>query len=137
MALATIADVVPLRGREPHARAPRACARWRARPSPGLRALMAVAGVDPAQARRARGRLRAGAAAERRRAALPRRRGPRADPHRGPGARRADRRGARPRQPRAPATSRRGIRCEAEAQMAALGERAGVRAGAARAGTRA
>ena len=56
---------------------------------PGLRALMAVAGVDPGQGQRALGRLRAGAAAERRRAPVPGRRGARADPDRGPGARRA------------------------------------------------
>ena len=35
VALATIADVVPLRRREPHARARAGCARWRAPPSPG------------------------------------------------------------------------------------------------------
>ena len=40
VALATVADCVPLRGREPAARARRACARWPRTRAPGLRALM-------------------------------------------------------------------------------------------------
>ena len=87
VALATVADVVPLHGREPPPRARRACARSPARASPGLRALMDVARVDPSGARRGRDRLPPRPAAERRRAALPRRRGARAAAHRGPRAR--------------------------------------------------
>ena len=50
VALATIADVVPLRRREPRPRARGPAPAARARRSPGLRALMAVARVDRAHA---------------------------------------------------------------------------------------
>ena len=69
VALATVADCVPLHGenrrlvRDGPARARRDAA------GPGLRALMRVARVDPSGARRARGRLPPRAADQRRRAA--------------------------------------------------------------------
>ena len=77
VALATIADVVPLLG-ENRTLAARGLRRLAATTKPGLRALMAAARVAPAQAGRARGGVRARAAAERRRAPVPRRRGARA-----------------------------------------------------------
>ena len=83
-----------------------ACARSRATRQAGpARADGGRAASTRASVGRARGRLRAGAAAERRRAPVPRRRGPRADPDRGPRARGADRAGARRGQPRAPRRS--------------------------------
>ena len=69
---------------------------------PGLRALMAVARVDPGRVDERAVGFALGAAPERRRAPVPRRRRPRADPHRGSRARGADRARAGPRQRRAP-----------------------------------
>ena len=89
VALATIADLVPLTG-ENRALVRRGLRALAGTAKPGLRALMGVAGV-PAAGRRARGRVRARAAPERRRAPVPRGRWARADPHRRPRARRGDR----------------------------------------------
>ena len=87
VALATVADVVPLRGEN---RAPRARGPARAggdAPSRACARCMRVARVDPSAARRARRRLPAGAAHQRRRPPVPRRRGRRAAAHRGRRAR--------------------------------------------------
>ena len=102
VALATIADVVPLVG-ENRTLVRRGLRALASTAKPGLRALMAVVGRGPRQGQRARRRLRARAAAERRGTPVPRRCGARADPDRGTRARASDRRGAGPRQPRAPA----------------------------------
>ncbi len=101
VALATVADVVPLTG-ENRTLVRRGLRALAATAKPGLRALMAVAGVDPSTVARAGARLRARTAPERGRAPLQGGRGPRADPHLRPAARRAHRAGARQRQPRAP-----------------------------------
>ena len=128
VALATVADVVPLLGenRTLVRRGLRALAATR---KPGLRALMSAARVDAGARRRALGRLRAGAAHQRRRAPVPRRRRPRAGAHRGSAARRR----RSPQSSIAPTPSaaqvETRIRCEAEAQIAELGERARLRAG--------
>ena len=123
VALATVADVVPLLRREPRARARAGCARSPRRAKPGLRALMAVAGVDAAASRRAGDRLPSRAAPERRRPPLPRRHRPRAA---------ADRRTRRAPEQIAASSTRANserrqietrIRFEAEAQMAELGPR--------------
>ena len=71
VALATVADVVPLAGREPRARRRRACGGWRGPTSPGLRALMRAGGVDPAARGHGLDRLPPGAADQCGRAARP------------------------------------------------------------------
>ena len=81
VALATVADLVPLRG-ENRALVRRGLAVARRARRPGLRALLAI-GVGRARApRRGRLRLPARSADQRRRSALPRRRRGRADAHR-------------------------------------------------------
>ncbi len=101
VALATVADVVPLQG-ENRALLRRGLRALAATAKPGLRALMACRGCRRGAARRAGDRLRPGAAAERRRAALPRRCRPGAAAHRGSRSRRADRARARRGELRAP-----------------------------------
>ena len=107
VALATVADVVALRGE--NRRLVRAGLRALARTArPGLRALMSVARVDAAAHRRARARLPPRAADQRRRAPLPRRQRARAAADRRRRARaRARRRSSTTPTPSA-ATSRRG-----------------------------
>ena len=117
VALATVADVVPLLGE--NRRLVRAGLRALASTrKPGLRALMDVATRRPEHGRRGRDRLPARPAPERRRAPVPRRRRPRAAADRGPRAR--PRRRARSSTPTN--TERRDvetrIRFEAEAQVA-------------------
>ena len=101
VALATVADVVPLQGE--NRRLVRAGLRALAGTRKvGLRALMDVARVDPSGLDESRDRLPARPAAERRRPPVPRRRGPRAAAHRGPRPRAGRRRRARRGQRRAP-----------------------------------
>ena len=123
VALATIADVVPLTG-ENRTLVRRGLRALAGTTKPGLRALMAVAGVDPGKVNERAVAFGAGAAAERRRAPVPRRRRPRAGPYRG----RPARSGRSPASSTAPTTSARAletrIRFAAEAQMAEQGERA-------------
>ena len=123
VALATVADVVPLVGenRTLVRRGLRALAATR---KPGLRALMARRAASTRRARRARGRLRARAAAQRRRSDVPRGRGAGADADRGPasGQRRSPRSSTAP-TPSAAQVEKR-IRFEAEAQIAELGSAA-------------
>ena len=94
VALATVADVVPLR--DENRRLVRAGLRALAvTRKPGLRALMDVARVDPSAVDASAVGFRLGAAAERRRAAVPRGRGAGAAAHRGPRAGEGDRQRAR------------------------------------------
>ena len=98
VALATVADVVPLVGENRTLlRRRSACAGLH----PQARSACADGGRGggPVEGHRAGHRIRTGAAPERRRSPLPRGRGARADAHRGRRARRADRTGARSRQP--------------------------------------
>ena len=101
VALATIADVVPLLG-ENRTFVRRGLRALATTGKPGLRALMAVAAVDPGRVDERAVALRVVSAAERRRAPASRRRGARADPHRGRGPGGGGRRRARPGQSRAP-----------------------------------
>ena len=123
VALATIADVVPLLG-ENRTLVRRGLRALAGTAKPGLRALMAVAGVDPARVdERAVGfalapRLNAAGRLYRADAGLE------LLLTEDPARARADRAGARRRQPRAPPGRAAASACEAEAQMAALGERA-------------
>ena len=128
VALATIADVVPLVG-ENRTLARRGLRALAGTAKPGLRALMAVARVDPGKVNeRAVGfalapRLNAAGRLYRADA------GARADPDRGSRARRAGRRGARPRQPRAPARRAGASASRPKRRSRSCGERAlGVRA---------
>ena len=127
VALATVADLVPLRGREPPAGARGPGARWRNTAKPGLRALMRVSRRRPERPRRPGARLPAGAADQRRRADAPRRRRSRAAAHRRSRARRGDRRRARRVNAERRAVEQR-ITWEAEAQVAALGRAQRLRA---------
>ena len=109
VALATVADVVPLVG-ENRALVGAAWRRCGGRGGPGMRALLEAARCEPTAARRGRPGLPAGAADQRRRAPLPGRCGGRAVPHRGRGAGGGDRRGAEQGQRRAPRDRARGRR---------------------------
>ena len=109
MALATVADIVPLRG-ENRALVRRGLAVARRALRPGLRALLRRGGRRPRALDEGDFAFRLGAADQRRRAPLPRRRRRRADADRRRGARRRDRRRARPRQQRAPRGGARGPR---------------------------
>ena len=101
VALATVADLMPLAGREPPARARGARSAGGHRQARAARADGGLA-RRPERARRARARLPAGAADQRRRPAAARRRRARAAAHRGSRARRGDRGRARRGQRRAP-----------------------------------
>ena len=140
VALATVADLVPLRG-ENRALVRRGLAVARRARRPGMRALMAVAVDGPGAPRRGRLRLPPRAADQRRRAPLPRRRRGRADADRRRGPRRRDRRRARARQPRAARGRARGARRPPRRARRELPDELGRRApgwcSPARAGTRA
>ena len=86
VALATVADVVPLLG-ENRRLVRQGLSKLASTRKPGLRALMDVAKVDPSTRRRGRDRLPPRPAPERRRPPLPGRRRPRAAADRGPRAR--------------------------------------------------
>ena len=128
VALATVADLMPLRG-ENRRLVREGLAALANTAKPGLRALMAVSRTDPSGARRPGARLPARAADQRRGPAAARRRRPRAAADR---RRRSARRRSPPSSTRVNAERRaveQRIVWEAEAQVAELGERSALRAG--------